>query len=423
MPTRVIVVGAGVAGLTAAHRLQSAGIDTVVVEARDRIGGRVHTADLGGAKVDVGASWLHGVTSNPLVPFLQTAGLEVRPDGTWGAGMTVYTDSGWSPSQIASATAVAMLAFDAVAALEDVEGPNPSLEDGFAWFADNGGLDPVWRTPVSAILTSCLAGLGTGGPAERVSLTGHAGYREEGGNAVVMGGYSRLVDHLATGLDVRTGARVTDVVDSGRDVEVRTETTSWRANAAVVAVPLGVLRAGTITFDPPLPPTRTSAIQGLAMGTVEKVVLGFEERFWPEGMRGVARLTSDRGFPWWSDISAHTGVPTLIGFHNPPLARPPLPRSAGKRLGLGLEALRSMFGDIPAPSFAHATDWLHDPDSLGSYSYIPVDGSASDMETLAEPLTPRLHLAGEHTVPEAYGTVHAAFMSGQRAATDLAAQL
>lgn len=423
MPTRVIVVGAGVAGLTAAHRLQSAGIDTVVVEVRDRIGGRVHTADLGGAQVDVGASWLHGVASNPLVPFLHTAGLDVRSDGIWGAGMAVFTDSGWAPSQIASAAAVGMLAFDADAALEILEGPDPSLEDGFSWFVENGGLDPAWKDPVSAMLTSCLAALGTGGPAEKVSLAGHAGYREEGGNAVVVGGYRRLVDHLAKDLDIRTGARVTAVIDGGRDIEVRTETTSWRADAAVVAVPLGVLKAGRITFDPPLPPSHASAIRALAMGTVEKIVLGFENRFWPEGVRGVARLTGDRAFPWWSDISAHTGVPTLIGFHNPPLARPPLPTSAEKRFELGIEALRSMFGEIPTPAFAHATDWLHDPDSLGSYSYIPVGGSATHMETLAGPPSPRLHLAGEHTVPDAYGTVHAAFMSGQRAAADLTAHL
>lgn len=102
MPTRVIVVGAGVAGLTAAHRLQSAG----------------------------------------------------RSDGIWGAGMAVYPDSGGSPSQIASATAVGTLAFDADSVLEVLGGPDPSLEDGFAWFVENSGLDPAWRNPVSAMLAS-----------------------------------------------------------------------------------------------------------------------------------------------------------------------------------------------------------------------------------------------------------------------------
>lgn len=417
MSNRVIVVGAGIAGLTAARRLEAAGVEAMIIEARERIGGRAHTSPLDGVDVDLGASWVHGTASNPLVPFLSEAGLPLRPDGIWGAGMAVFSDSGWLPPELATATALGMHGFDAEAALAALDGPDPSLADGFSWYLDHGGFDPVWKEPVSGMLESCFAALGTGGPAERISLTGHAGYQEEGGNAVVAGGYGRLVDHLAEGLNVHTRTPVTTLLHTSEGVEARWHDGNRRGDAAIVTVPLGVLQAGRIVFDPPLPASHGNAIRRLGMGTVEKLVLGFAERFWPEGMRGTARLTSDRTFPWWSDVSSHTGAPTLIGFHNPPLARPRLPRSAEERISLGLEALRSMFGEIPAPTFAHATDWGGDPHALGSYSYIPTGASPADMVTLAGPPFATLHLAGEHTVPEAYGTVHAAFLSGIRAAT------
>jgi hypothetical protein len=240
--------------------------------------------------------------------------------------MAVFSDSGWLRPELATATALGMHGFDAEAASAALDRPDPSLADGFAWYFEHGGLDPVWKEPVSAMLESCFAALGTGGPAERISLKGHAGYREEGGNAVVAGGYGRLVEHLAAGLEVQTRNPVSTLVHASDGVEARSDEASWRGDAAIVTVPLGVLQAGTITFDPPLPASHDEAIGRLSMGTVEKLVVGFAERFWPEGMRSLARLTSDRAFPWWSDISAHTGAPTLIGFHNPPLGRPPLPR-------------------------------------------------------------------------------------------------
>lgn len=214
--------------------------------------------------------------------------------------------------------------------------------------------------------------MSTGEPAERGSLAGPAGYREEGGNAVVMGGYGRLVAYLAKGLDVRTGARLTDVVDRGREVGVRTVTVFCRADLAVVAVRLRALKAGTVTFDPPLPPTHTSAIQALAMGTVEKVVLGFGKRFWPveygawPGSSAIGPFrdgATSRPIPASRLSSASTTFASPV----PTAVRRDSPR-------LGLEALRSLFGEIPVPAIAHATDWFHDPDSLGSYSCFPCRG-------------------------------------------------
>ncbi len=184
----------------------------------------------------------------------------------------------------------------------------------------------------------------------------------------------------------------------------------------VVTAPLGVLQAGTLKFDPPLGEDHDSALGRLAMATIEKVVLRFSERFWPEAVWQIAHVDEGRAFPVWLDFSRHTGSPTLVAFHNPP----PLPSLEGlgpeERIGAALDALREMFGPVPDPKEALVTDWSGDPWSRGSYSYIPLGGGAEDMRSLAEPVSERLLLAGEATVPESYGTVLAAFTSGLRAA-------
>jgi polyamine oxidase len=424
MEARAIVVGGGVAGLTAARRLSMAGVEVTVLEARARLGGRTWTHSLAGVDVDLGASWIHGIDGNPLVDYAIENGLRIRSDGTWGAGMAVFAEEGWAPGYVASATAVAMHDFDPAAAVAAATTTDPSLADGIDWYVGTGRVEPAWRGAAERMLSWCVGGLGSGGHPEVVSLRGHAGYREEGGNAVMVGGYGSLVSHLAAALDCRLECRVERIRHGTDGVTIETEEEEFRGAAVVVTVPLGVLAAHRIVFDPPLPAGHTAALDRLRMGTVEKVVFRFDDVFWPAGMRGVARLTRDRSFPYWHDMTAHAGAPTLIGFHNPPLADPPLTgQTAAERLDLAYRTLVDMFGAVPEPTAGYATDWAHDPFAVGSYSYIPVGGSGDDMRVLGGAASGTLHFAGEHTVPESFGTVHAAFTSGERAAAGVLARL
>jgi polyamine oxidase len=121
-------------------------------------------------------------------------------------------------------------------------------------------------------------------------------------------------------------------------------------------------------------------------------------------------VSEHRRFTDWVDITAHSGVPTLVAFHNPTLTD-----YGPDRVAEALAVLRSMFDDVPEPVAAHATDWTNDPFSNGSYSYIPLGGSSDDMRALGGRLSPQVVLAGEHTVPEYFGTVHGAHRSGVRA--------
>jgi monoamine oxidase len=149
------------------------------------------------------------------------------------------------------------------------------------------------------------------------------------------------------------------------------------------------------------------------MGNLEKVVLRFDRRCWPDNVRRLGFVSDHRRFTDWVDITAHSGVPTLVAFHNPTLVE-----YGSDRISEALDALRTMVGDVPDPIASHATDWTNDPFAYGSYSYIPVGGSADDMRALSGRQSPHVVLAGEHTVPEYFGTVHGAHLSGRRAADE-----
>jgi monoamine oxidase len=173
-----------------------------------------------------------------------------------------------------------------------------------------------------------------------------------------------------------------------------------------------VLQAGAVAFSPPLTAVDRAAAR-LAMGNLEKVVLRFDRRCWPDNVRRLALVSDHRRFTDWVDITAHSGVTTLVAFHNPTLVD-----YGADRVGEALDVLRTMVGDVPDPVASCATDWTNDPFACGSYSYIPVGGSAGDMRALAGRQSPQVVFAGEHTVPEYFGTVHGAYVSGRRAAEE-----
>jgi polyamine oxidase len=419
---RVIVVGAGVAGLTVADAARCAGAEVLVLEARDRVGGRTWTAPLGGGSVDLGAAWVHYPLGNPLAEGLGAAGVETRNDGAFHSRMAVWSD-GWVGAPEATALSAAIEAdWDPAEALEALGG-----EDGYAagveWFLDDRGLEGRARELVRFGLLWIYGASIVGAPPERISLAGSAAYEEgAGGNLVPVGGYEGLVGRLRAGLDVRLGDPVERVDHGGPGVAVHTGRETFEADRVVVTVPLGVLRSGELSFRPPLGDDHARAIARLGMATLEKVAFRFPERAWPDSVWQITHAAEDRAFPVWLDFSRHTGSPTLVTLYNPvtspALSGLPIERRADAALGV----LRKMFGSIPEPEEVLATDWAGDPWARGSYSFIPIGAAAADMLRLGQPVSERLTLAGEATIPACYGTVRAAFVSGLRAARQVLAR-
>ncbi len=415
----IIVIGAGVAGLTAARALVDGGHDVLVLEARDRLGGRTHTASIGPSRVDLGAAWIHGPHLNELTTAVEAAGLDWVNDGIWGAAMHLFVEgTGWAePWEVATAVA-SRYDFDAdqvIAAL----GHDASLTEGSAWYVADRELAGRAAEIVEYGIRWLEGGLNVGGHPDDISLSGIAWYQlHAGGNGIVNGGYGRFVDHLGAGLDVRTGQIVTSIDLRTPRPRVATTSEAFDADEVVLSVPLGVVQRGSIEITPEVGLERHA--RQLAMAALEKVVLSFDEAWWPSEIKRVIRMSDDRRHPVWLDVSRHAGAPTLAMLHNPRNAATIDSADPEERIGATLVALRSMYGeDVHEPRATHSTDWLNDPFCFGSYSYPPLGATTHDMSAMGGRLAPGLVGAGEHTVPHYYGTVHAAYESGRRAAAVL----
>jgi monoamine oxidase len=404
------------AGLTAADAARHAGADVVVLEARDRIGGRTWTVPLGPGAIDVGGAWVHDPLGNPVAEALAAGGIEAHNDGPFFSRMALWAGD-WLDATDATALAAAVGAdwdpAQALAALPDTD----LFADGVEWYLADRELNGRAAELVRFGLLWIMGPLVAAGPPDRISLAGSAAYAEGGGgNLVIAGGYRTLVERLAADLDVRLETLVTGVEHGGAEAIVHSTDESFACDRAIVTAPLGVLSAGAIAFDPPLGSAQAEAVQRLAMGTLEKIAFGFPERFWPEATWQITRVADDHSFPVWFNFSRHVGAPALVALYNPAVTPGLAELPAEERVGPALGALHEMFDSVQEPSEVVTTDWTGDPHARGSYSYIPLGASVGDMQSLAEPVSDRVFLAGEATVPASYGTVHAAFASGLRAA-------
>lgn len=419
----VVVVGAGVAGLTAAADLAARGCDVVVVEARDRVGGRTNTAVVGKARVDLGAAWVHDPLRNPLTPYLDSLGISTRSDGMWGHGMRAFSNEGWLSQEETSTLVAALYNFDPATVASTPELNSDSLTDGISWYLDTQIASNARPATVGAFLSGVVGSGITGDDPGDISLHGMAAYEgeESGHNTVVAGGYGALVDELASGVEVKLSTIVSSVDHDEEGVTIQAGSDAFQAHQAIVTVPLGVLKSGVIGFAPELPAGHSNALSRLEMKTLEKVVLTFETRFWGEQLSQIALLDRDDAFLWIHDMSAHAGAPTLVAIHNPAIAREP--RTGDLAVASFRSTLTEMFGSIPEVEAVAFSNWAADPFSRGAYSFIPIGATPTDMATLATPIGPRVRLAGEHTLPAYYGTVQAAWLSGKRAATEAAEAL
>ena len=289
---KVIVIGAGFAGLGAARALQAQGVEAYVLEARDRIGGRVHSASLGGHCVDVGAAWLQQYALNPLARRAEQLGLERRP-----------TDF----SQPLAAAWDGPLpdinrAYEGLKAAVD---RTQSLASGVEQYLATLGADEqrVARYAIDANLI-----LEAGLPLEQLSAQT---LDEEGvghGDQFLPQGYGQLLEDAGAGLDIRLKHAVQHIAWDAHGVQVN----GLRADACICTVPIPVLKQ--MHFSPGLPQAYRQALELFTMGRLEKVVLQFEERWWPVSRDGYLRWY-DAPANWgeWLDLTDAVGAPLIAG--------------------------------------------------------------------------------------------------------------
>jgi monoamine oxidase len=435
---QVIVIGAGVAGLAAAAVLAERGIRFSILEARDRIGGRLwtrHPASLT-VPVELGAEFVHGeaaevteIVEREGLRLVDIAGRRWRSKG----GALRLLDDFWERLD------------RVMRRLDDEREPDRTFADALE---KNRSLDDEDR----ALAMQYVSGFHAANPgiiSERALADGGSprGEVRERRIGRVVEGYDSVVDALAARVrgKIRLGAVVREirwrpgavsVVIAGR----RPKTITGRA--VIVTVPLGVLAAaegerGAIAFDPPLPPSTRSAIGSLTMGNVTRIALEFDEPFWisqrfashvgDERLDTMAFLhgTSDVDIPvWWTTYPIRS--PLLIGWCGGPRA---LELASLSSMALEATALRSLAELLSMDVKTLRThlvavrthDWINDPFSRGAYSYARVGGSEA-AKRLARPIERTLYFAGEAADSDGRnGTVHGAIGSGRKTA-ELAAR-
>jgi monoamine oxidase len=402
----VLVVGAGAAGLTAARDLAAQGAAVVVLEARERIGGRAFTENSLGVTWDRGCSWLHSSNVNPWMNYARQNGFDVRQDtvarhvydgarrmnGSETAGLRAVTER--VERELARAGRRG-LDIPAEAALTQETLADPwypmAMDELTAW----EGVEPSNFSAVDA-----------------------SQYDEDGEDYVVPRGLGTLLSHYAKGMDVSLGTPVTRIRWGGRGVAADTARGLVTARVAVVALPSAVVAEGTIVFTPHLPAEVLQAHHDLPLGLLDKVALRFKKNVFPSEGSEVLRMKRDdgRGLRY---LTRHEDSNVCIGYASGRLARGLEGAGEAVAIGHAVDELTAMLGGDVRKQFDKgvATAWAADPWSRGAYSHC-VPGRYGARAILTRPVGDRIVFAGEHTAQSAYGTLHGAHLSGIRAAAE-----
>lgn len=404
-----VIIGAGVSGLAAAQQLRQQGITPLVLEARDRIGGRVLT-HRGRGLVDFGAQYIHGADAVTweLVRDHQIATQawfnETNP--TSGQTQLFAIDGQWLAGDEALKTRIAELCSHPTA--------QPAHDISFAEYyrslapADDPAfiLANVRNERIEAADLNRLSAYHVAHERD-ISTSGW-------GNFKVPNGYDTIVAALAKDIKVQLNAPVLQVDWDTDGAILHLPTQRIQARRVILTLPLSLLQLGTPVFNPPLPAEKLQAIHALAMGHVCKLVLWFKMPFWQD-----FTFISTNGVvaSWWPVLSSPA---TLMGYSGGPRAIQLSSLGQASAIEQGLHELSQLYGPAVREQFieGHLQDWSTDPWARGAYSYTPV-GAGAARQQLAVALANTLFFAGEAAnVKGHHATIHGAIERGREAANE-----
>ncbi len=428
---RVIIIGAGLAGLTAARRLvDQHGFNqpeqVVVLEASQRVGGRLHSdRTFGDAVADIGATWIHGTINNPVRKLTDHYGMD-RWLTHWDSldihdrSANLVTKS--SARRVSNKVQYSYLKVRNRRRHMTIDQPmSQTLDDvgAPALFKPNEqDIADYYYGEMVEELCQYHQNLST--------LSWYTDWAFKGPDELLPDGYDVLPTMMSHGLDIRYGEHVAHIEYHDAGVTVTTSQGIYHADRCIVTLPLGVLKANSVTFTPVLPPQITNAVQSLGFGNRHRVVMEFPSIFWNNTVEFIGSVGSRYGdYGKCDNILFVNREPVM---HRPVISAETIADFSYRQEVLGaegaaavvMERLRQIYGpSIPDPIQIAGSNWGSDPLFLGSYTAWKVGANKSDNATFSVPVDDRLFFAGEHTSIKYPSTVHGAMFSGVSAALRL----
>lgn len=417
----VIVIGAGIAGLSAAQRLHAKGVKTIILEGRDRIGGRIESSrKWAGVTVELGASWIHGTQANPLTNIAKQNDITMMP--TDYGNSVVYRQSGGPMSREEHEcffVGLHEMAEDAVCQCQDTDA---SLREVLERRYLSQDLSPEAKRRFEFLFNTEFEHQYAANVEDMHGTQFWEGEELDGGDVLLPDGYERIVQTMTPELDIRLRHVVEKISLLADGVRIVTDHGTLDGRAVIVTLPIGVLQVGGVEFDPGLPEWKEEAIAQIGSGILNKTFLLFPIMFWEPDVELIQRIPERHG--QWAEFYNsgfyHDGAPVLDCINAGGFAAEIEGWNDADIVASAMEALRGMYGtSIPDPESWQQTRWISDPFSVGAYSYPSTEMTPTTRRNLAKPIEDKIFFAGEATSTRFPATVTGAYLSGHRAANEV----
>ncbi|HNN02766.1 MAG TPA: FAD-dependent oxidoreductase [Leptospiraceae bacterium] len=420
----VIVIGAGISGLGAAVDLKKGGKKVIILEARDRVGGRQYTdRTWKNTSLDLGPGWITGIKGNPVTELAVKFKLKTAVQNDDSDNVVLYDPEGEEVSD----EEWDKLDSDFDEMMEELGEESEKLEKDVSLgsliekYMDKNDFSEKEKIKMRYYVFDSIETDYAMDSSELSAKYWNSDDGFEGGDVIFPNGYDEIAQNLSKGLDIRLEHTVKKISYNDDGVTVETDQGTFKGDYALVTLPLGVLKKGTVKFDPPLPKRKQDAVNRLKMGVMNRLYLKFPKAFWPkepELMNMYAKKRED--YLDMMNFYHYLDKPILLFFTagNDAVEKESL--SDEELIQSVMKSLKKIYGeDIPEPEDYIRKSWSKDEFSYGSYAYIPPGAFPEDHDALGESVDDVLFFAGEATTSDYSGTVHGALISGREAAEEI----
>lgn len=413
---KVIIIGAGISGLAAENFLHKKGIETIVLEARNEVGGRLRTNRNLNIPFDEGASWIHGSKQNPITKLAKKSKIETYITNDerieiYDVDGTLYKDRLLEDRE---------KQYNSI--LKTLEGKRDiSFETAFYNQNPQHKKDRLWNYMLSAYLE-----FDTGSDISQLSSVDFYDDKAfKGEDKIVTNGYDKITSYLSKDLTIVFNTVVTNIEYKSKSVQVSTEKKKYTGDRVIVTVPLGVLKKNKIKFNPELPVEKQHAIERLQMGTVNKYLLIWDEPFWNTELDYIGYTPQEKGkFNYFLNMKKFMKVNALMTFTFGTYSKTIENKADSYVIQEILAHLQSIYGEkVKNPIYFLRTKWNSDPFTYGAYSFATNGIRSEAFNIIAKPIQSKIYFAGEHTSKAYRGTVHGAYISGIKAAKSIYKQM